>query len=276
MNTKLDFTRVISKTSFARGWQCEKFLWLHKYQPELKDERIHPEGKILKELGNPVFELFKQRFPEGIACGRYGDKDEEKDWLGSIEQTRELIEKGERVLFYPSFLVNDLMCDVHCLVKEKKGWVIYLVKIASRLSDRSARNAAFQYYVLQQAHVPVKDVRFALINRKYERQEQLDPKQLFKIRSVSSRVEALLPEIEKKVASFREVLKKDKHPKRSIGSHCTEPLACDYKSFCWKGVPDESVFEVVGMPKERMFRYWKKGVQTMKDILEEDEVSFSQ
>ncbi|UTW61361.1 DUF2779 domain-containing protein [bacterium SCSIO 12741] len=275
MDTKLDFTRVISKTSFARGWQCEKFLWLHKYQSELKEERDSPEGKILKELGNPVFEWFKKRYPEGKSCGKFGERDEEKDWLGSIELTRQLLDQGEKALFYPSFLVDDLMCDVHCLVKEKEGWVIYLVKIASRLSDRSVRNAAFQYYVLQK-EIPIVDVRFALIDRHYERQGAIDPQKLFKIRSVSHRIEKLIPEIDKKVALFRKVLKQEKVPRRKIGNQCTEPLPCDFKSVCWKDVPENSIFELVGLPKDRMFEYWKDGVKKIADIPRDEEISFSQ
>ena len=40
----------LSKSLYMTGLQCNKALWLHKYQPELKDEQS-PEQEAILDFG---------------------------------------------------------------------------------------------------------------------------------------------------------------------------------------------------------------------------------
>ena len=63
---------MISKSSFFRGMQCPKSLWLHFNQPEERDDISQAQQQIF-DTGHNVGFLAQQLFPGGIdaSCGEY-------------------------------------------------------------------------------------------------------------------------------------------------------------------------------------------------------------
>jgi len=55
----------LSKSLYIRGLQCHKSLYLHKYQPELKDG-MSGEQEALFNTGHEVGDYAKQLFPGGV------------------------------------------------------------------------------------------------------------------------------------------------------------------------------------------------------------------
>ena len=61
--------RLISKSSFIRGTQCPKSLWLHLNQPDERDETSDARQQIF-DTGHNVGFLAQQLFPGGIDASR--------------------------------------------------------------------------------------------------------------------------------------------------------------------------------------------------------------
>ena len=55
---------ILSKSTFIRGLQCPKSLFLYKRHPELKDE-ISPMQKAIFSRGTEVGDLARELFPGG-------------------------------------------------------------------------------------------------------------------------------------------------------------------------------------------------------------------
>ena len=57
--------QILSKSTFMYGCQCTKRLWLHKYQPEVRDEETEEQTAIFQS-GTNVGMLTRQLFPYGV------------------------------------------------------------------------------------------------------------------------------------------------------------------------------------------------------------------
>jgi hypothetical protein len=56
---------ILSKSTFIRGLQCEKSLYLYKHHYNLKDA-ISPQLQAIFNQGNRVGELAQDLFPGGV------------------------------------------------------------------------------------------------------------------------------------------------------------------------------------------------------------------
>src|SRR5207342_1112050 len=56
---------TLSKSTFMYGCQCTKRLWLHKFQPEVRDEATEARAAIF-QAGTDVGLLARQLFPYGV------------------------------------------------------------------------------------------------------------------------------------------------------------------------------------------------------------------
>ena len=77
-------TMKISKSSFIRGMQCEKSLFLHIFKPELRDE-ISESQQAIFDTGYSVGELAQQMFPGGID----GSRGDHSKYSGALAYTRD-------------------------------------------------------------------------------------------------------------------------------------------------------------------------------------------
>lgn len=59
---------ILSNSTFLRGLQCEKSLWLYKHHYELKDV-ITPQQKAIFCQGTNVGVLAQKLFPGGVDAG---------------------------------------------------------------------------------------------------------------------------------------------------------------------------------------------------------------
>jgi hypothetical protein len=64
---------VLSKSTFIRGMQCEKSLYLNKHGRNLRDE-ISPEQMAVFSQGTNVGELAQGLFPGGVDCTPWDSK----------------------------------------------------------------------------------------------------------------------------------------------------------------------------------------------------------
>ncbi len=266
LTSLINFKTVISRSSYSRGSRCPKSLWLHRNRS--KDTRNLPnEGKLIKLASNQLVDSAAQLFPsESYLCARVNPEGT-KNWNTSVEATQLAIENGVTVLAYPSFYGMDLMCDIHYLQKNKSGsWKAFIVKSSTKISDNSKENATFQLHTLREAGLKISHFYVLTINTKYNRSEKIDYHQLFKKTDVLPTLNKLENELKSTLKELRKTLKLETSPDLPIGEYCLSPYSCEFKSKCWKHVPENSVFNLRRVSRETKFKWWNSGVKTIDEL----------
>lgn len=252
---------ALSKSTFLRGTQCQKSLYLHWHHPELKD-KLSSMQKAIFSQGTDVGKLAQQLFPGGIDAGIHVPDNYQK----SIEMTSQLIRDGADVIYEAGFSLNGLHCFIDILVRDGSSWKAYEVKSSTQVKQVNLLDAAFQYYVMTSCGLNLTDVALVVLNTSYERTGDLDIMQLFRIDSVFGQVLNLQGRIQKNIAVFFSVLNASSVPPLDIGPHCTDPYVCDFHSHCWQHVPEYSIFNISRLSADKKWDLYHQGILHFEDI----------
>lgn len=254
---------VLSKSTFLRGLQCSKSLYLYKNFIQLRDS-ISPEQKAIFNRGNTVGLLAQKLFPGGTdatPAGRSG-------YIAAVAHTKQLIESGVEVIYEASFQHEQVLVILDILVKKDNEWYAYEVKSSTKISQTYLLDASLQYWVITNSGLPLADISLITINNQYIRKADLKLEELFTISSVKKDVMRNQAMVEENVQVSKKVLADNVMPDVEIGEHCFSPYGCDFMGTCWKNVPKNSVFEITGIQKAEQFNLYKEGYKTISDIPE--------
>ncbi len=254
---------TLSKSTFLRGLQCHKSLYLNRYKPELRDELSKAQEAIFQR-GHDVGKLARDLFPGGADSSPIN-----KNYAGAVKHTSEFIESGAKVIYEAAFMYDGILCLGDILVKDRGGWKLYEVKSSTGLKEVYIPDAAVQYYVMNGSGIKLTDVSIVYLNNQYVRKGDLDLNELFTIESVLDLVEDMQDEIVKQVDVLKNVLARKNVPDINIGPHCSAPYDCDFMGHCWEHVPSPSVFELNRLTTEKKFEFYRSGVVRFEDIPED-------
>lgn len=259
-------THLLSKSSYIRGLQCVKSLYLYKHHFDWQDE-ISDAQTALFAKGTSVGILARSLFPNGVDLSpRFiGGR---PDFSLSLTNTIQEMEKGTAVLYEAAFSHEGLLAAIDILVKEKSGWKIYEVKSGGNLSDTYIQDASLQYYALTEAGIRIKDVSVITVNRDYVLKGEIDLHRLFKIDSVLKDAKRSKMQISKNIHRFKNILDEPSPPEIPIGPHCDSPYTCSFKGTCWKEIPDYSIFNISRIG-ELAWKLFRRGVVKPGDIPED-------
>lgn len=252
---------TLSKSTFIRGMQCPKSLFLNWHKPELKDPVSQMQQAIFSQ-GHVVGKLARQLFPGGADAGIHVPDQYQK----SIEMTAELISNGTAVIYEAGFSVEGLHCFLDILVKDGDRWKAYEVKSSTQVKPVNILDAAFQYYVMTRSGLNLSEISLVVLNNSYERLGDLDITQLFRIEPLTDKVLKLQDKVQKKSGEFLASLNSEKEPETDIGPHCTDPYECDFRGHCWKHIPDYSIFNISQLGADKKWELYKKGILRLEDI----------
>jgi len=252
----------ISKSSFMRGRQCHKALWLHKHRPELApQESVSRDAR--KYEGTAIGKLACGLFPGGYEVPT--DDWDNTDFNELLDLTDKYIEAGDAPIYEATISAAGVFVMVDILVPTEKGWEIYEVKGSTEVKSHHCHDAAIQYYALKKAGLEISGVFIVHINNEYVRQGELDIRQLFTMADVSDEMMNLQTEIPGELEEMQKTLQ-DGEPDIAIGLHCEKPYKCDFREYCWKHVPENSVLDITGRGKEERFGLCEKGVVAIADL----------
>lgn len=254
---------ILSKSTFLRGLQCAKSLYLYKNHIQLRDASS-PEQKAIFSRGNNVGVLAQRLFPGGIDA----TPPKRSDNLAAVEKTQQLINSGAEIIYEAAFQHNQVLAILDILVKKEGQWYAYEVKSSTKISHTYILDASLQYWVISSSGIPLADISLVTINNQYIRRGELKLNELFNITSVKK--EALLnqPLVDEKINLSKAVVAEPRMPDKEIGEHCFSPYGCDFMSTCWKNVPKNSVFEITGLQKAQQFDLYNSGFKTIAEIPE--------
>ena len=251
----------LSKSSYLRGLQCHKSLYLYQFHRDLQDPPDSKQEAIFS-TGHQVGELARDLFPGGVlAVDGHPSRVRQ-----SLARTKKLIAEGEDVLYEPAFQHNGVLAYVDILVRKADVWRAYEAKSSGSVKDVNYLDAAIQYYILNGMGLELADISIVHLNTSYVRQGDLDLEQLFVIVSVLPEVQALQSEITGQLKDMRKVLAGDHVPEIDIGPQCSNPYDCEFMGHCWAHVPELSVFNVAWLRQENKFDLYRRGILRIEDI----------
>lgn len=262
MSKEIPF-HVISKSTYIRGLQCEKSIYLNKYHPELRD-KIPASRERVFATGHEVNELAQKLFKGGVDCGFEVTRSGQR----SAELTQNTINEGKDVIYEAAFQHEGVLVIADIIIKDDNKWKIFEVKSSTKVAEYHINDAAVQYYVMSKCGIDVEDISIVYINNQYVRHGEIDVRQLFTIEPVKDKVIPLQDSVRDNIEKFKEVLAGKDVPKVDIGEQCDNPFECDFKGHCWKHIPEYSVFDLSRIGK-KAFELYGNGITEIKDIPED-------
>ncbi|MDZ7742212.1 MAG: hypothetical protein U5Q03_10775 [Bacteroidota bacterium] len=163
----------LSKSTYLRGTQCTKSLYLNKYHPELKD-LISDAQQAIFDKGHLIGQYAWELFPGGIDASNGEPFEVER----SILKTQELIQKGQKVIYEAAFKYDGVLCYMDILVKDDEGWKAYEVKGSTNLKNYHIDDTSLQYYVITHSDLPLLDISVVCLNNQYIRQGEIEAEKL--------------------------------------------------------------------------------------------------
>lgn len=253
---------MISKSSFIRGLQCLKLLYLHKKRPFLRDS-LSPETLAKFKRGHDVGSLAQMLFPGGITLASSNPK----AYKQSISLVHEHMAGKTNIMYEVPFIHNDLMAIMDIVVYEHGRWHAYEVKSSLSISDTYLWDIAFQAYVIQLFGITNIDYYIVHINSEYQRNEEIRVQELFNIVQVNEEIEKRTGLLDPLIEKMRSTEKLNKSPEISIGPHCHYPYKCDFTGHCWKHVIEPSIFRLPDVPDELKFKLLSEGKSDLRSAL---------
>jgi len=241
---------ILSKSTFIKGLQCLKSLYLYKNRYYLRDP-LSREQQAVFTRGWDVGKLAQQLFPDGIELPRPG--------AAAAKKTGELIASGQQVIYEACFIYDDVIVAIDILEKTKTGWVAVEVKSSRAISRTYLNDACLQYYVISGAGVKLEDFRLMHINPEYEFRESLQLDELFMSESVIDLAKEKENWVRDQLLVMKAAISAGKSPETGIGPHCDYPYTCEFHGHCWKAVPSPSVFELDSFTREEQFNLYAEG-----------------
>lgn len=253
--------KYLSKSTFIKGVQCEKALYLHKFNSELADE-ISQQQEAVFQTGTNVGILAQELFPGGIDAS---PKDYTK-YFESFKYTQQLIDEGVEIIYEAGFCFDYVMCFIDILVKENGKWHAYEVKSSTKVSTTYIIDASLQYYIMKNSGLDISDISIMHINNNYIRNGEIDLNQLFNSVSVIDQVQNNNDYVKNKLITLHDTLAKNSVPNIDIGEHCSDPYDCNFKGYCWKHIPKYSIFDISRLNKKIKWNLYKGRYIEIKDI----------
>ncbi|MBR5912631.1 MAG: hypothetical protein IKZ55_11670 [Bacteroidales bacterium] len=250
---------ILSKSTYIKGLQCEKALYMQKKHPYLRD-KLSIEQRAKFQRGTDVGVLAHAYFPGGVDMS----PNSPSQFPRKVQETMtNLANPAVNVMYEAVFQHNDTLIMLDILVRDGDQWMAVEVKSSMRLNDTYYNDAALQYYVLHGCGVPLSDFKLMYLNADYVKNGAIDVKQLFKLESVMEYVVEREDFVAKNVERLKAVVALPHAPVVEIGERCNDPYPCDFYGHCWKHVREpnfytidyKTLYSLAPQPKPRSVGY---------------------
>ena len=252
----------ISKSKFVAGVQCLKRLYLQVHEPGLA-AGLDASNQAIMEQGREVGLLARQMFPEGV------EVDSSTGVEQAIRATRELIANPEvPAIFEGTFENGGVLVRVDVLQRRRDGrWRLLEVKSTTDLREHHLDDVAIQARVVSRSGLDLAASCLMHVNRNYVFQGgSIDVRRFFRIRNLTSRVKRMQPKLTFQLRAEFTVLNMPKAPDLPTGSHCTEPVTCEFFDRCNPPRPDDHVGYLPRIQASAVEELGEIGVESIRDI----------
>ena len=255
------FAKRISKSQFMMGRQCLKRLWLYNYRRDLLPP-VDPARQHIFDEGHAIGALARGYF----AGGKLVDAGF-KHIPRAIKRTAELIKGGARVIYEGAFIFNNVVVRCDILRRNRdESWDLIEVKGCTAVKDEHLQDVAVQRYVLDGAGLAIKKAVLMRIDNTFVKAGPIDVKKFFAQEDITGETSAIMAETGDELRKFMEALACAEAPEIGIGQHCSSPYECDFRDYCWKGVPEYSIYDIPRLSWEKKNMLKAMGVLRFRDV----------
>ena len=231
---------ILSKSTYIKGNQCLKYLFLYKKYPKLKDPI--PQDRLARfNRGTDVGVYAQQIFLGGIDCSPKSPSQYQK----MIEFTAAQIETGTKVLYEALFQFDKTLVIIDILVMDELGkYHAYEVKSSLKLSETYFEDASLQYYVIKNCLPNLETISLIHLNPEYVLKSEIELSTLFKTEDITSIAKERYSLIEEKIHLQLITLEQENLPNIKVGAQCYHPYDCEYLGYCWQHIPKPNFFDI--------------------------------
>lgn len=226
----------LSKSTYIRGLQCLKSLYLNRHRTFLRD-KISVEQLAKFARGHAIGKIAHELFPGGIELP--------KPDRNAALKTRQLIAEGYPVLYEACFIHNGVIVALDILEKQPGGWNAYEVKSSSALSEVYYEDALFQGYVIKNTGLQLNHFYLVHRNPEVSMDEGGNIREKFLFVEVDISDDGKDREIAARIRLMQEVLQHSHSPEVKPGRQCMHPYPCDFRGFCWKNLTGEERLSIL-------------------------------
>jgi len=262
---------ILSKSTFLKGLQCDKHLYLYKHHYNWQDKISEMQQSVFNR-GHKVGFLAQTLFPNGVDASPSSPR----AYVKALEYTREQIEEGAEVIYEAALMYNEVLIYADIIVKHGTKWKVYEVKSSTSISETNVNDISVQYYVLNNAGLDIEDISIIYINNEYVRFGEFDINQFFNIESLLGYAVDNQEWVSEEVERLKEVIRQDEMPDVDIGLQCTDPYRCGFIGHCWRHIPENSIFDISRMHLSKKFELYDSGITSIEDIPDEFQLPVSQ
>ena len=251
---------LLSKSTYIRGLQCPKALWLYKHRRDLIPP-VDPSTQAVFDSGTAVGLLAQQLFPGGVDCS----PDSPFDFAQSVADTQAAFARGERVIYEAAFLRDEVLAAMDILVLTDEGWKANEVKSSTKVKETYVHDAALQCHVIA-GSIALADVSIVHLDNSYVRQGPIAVQHLFAITSVKALVEREAAEVPARIEALKAVVQLPEAPVVDIGPHCNTPYPCVFQAHCWAHVPEGPTVFQLPNARGKQWELYARGIIRLADI----------
>ena len=256
---------ILSKSTYIRGLQCEKSLYLHKKRSFLRDPLPAAQRAKFKR-GHDVGFMAQKMFPEGIDCSPGSPAGLPKAAI----RTMEYIQQGAVTLYEAVFIYDDVVIMLDILHKTEQGWIATEVKSSLSLSDTYFEDAALQYYVMKGAGIDPADFFLMYVNGDFVKDDTELNDRFFTRQSCLTEVKQAHERVGQRIQALKGIPSLPHSPEILPGVQCTTPYPCDFTGHCWKNIPKPWVSDLWTVSGLIIQDWLKRGILSFKDIPEDE------
>ena len=251
-------TRMISKSKFVGGWQCEKQAFLTARFPKLATP--FDAATLARFAGGTRFgELAQSMWPDGVLIDSPAYRHD-----ASVEWTKGLVDGDEvDVIFEAGFteLRTRVRADVMIRNRESGKWDLVEVKSSSSVKEVHDVDMAIQRAVIEASGLSVGTTSVMVVDSSYVRgSDGVSVDGLFKIIDRTAEVEALLPEMIELNAHLHDVINTETSPDIGIGPHCEDPYGCQFFEHCTADRPRDWIRTLPGFGLKKTVEFEEQGI----------------
>ena len=245
---------ILSKSTFIRGSQCLKSLYLNKKRPYLRD-KISDSKRAIFKRGTDIGVIARDLFPGGIDLSPRSPSQYQRKVL----ETTEIIRQGKnKILYEAAFQYSQMLILLDILVKQDGLWIAYEVKSSLSITPTFLLDAAFQYYIMKNSGFAPEAFYLVYINENYIKKGEINLNEYFLKKNILPEIIQMEDYIIKLIKKEKAVLKLNSSPDIPVGEQCDTPYTCDFKGHCWKKIPETSILYMDAFDNSFKFEWWKK------------------
>ncbi len=242
----------LTKSRYVKGLLCPRALWLQEHDPERASPRTPAQQRLLDQ-GAQVGELARTRFPGGVPV-----KAAAYELERALTETRRALASGAPAVFEAAFLHQQTLVRVDVLRRAAAGaWDLIEVKSTTRVKEEHLPDASVQRHVAAGAGLPVAGVFLMHLNPECVFPDLSD---LFVQEDLSSQVAENQGEVGVKLDGLLRLLGEPEEPRLPVGPQCLGPHECEFRAYCWRRVPEVSVFNLPRLGSEAKGQLAARGI----------------